>query len=236
MQSDTAAARRAALVLLLPLAAGACAPWASWLVVGHLGDEALAVAMFGMAVTYLTCVQRLGDREAVLRRKLGRRYEPPPPDMALAVCLGLAASFLVPGLSAGALAGAVGFPRLGGTVDAYLPAELERTGARIELSRDAMPPGSRLDLLPDGDARIAVPRFGRPVEFGLPWRAEGAQICLDRWCLTVDPASGRLRVPSPGGTELGRVAAIGAAARIPALRSGAPWEIGNLFGAAGAPR
>jgi hypothetical protein len=228
MTPDVSAARRAARILVLPLAAGALTPWASWLVTGSVGLWALTGATFAMASAYLVCVQRLGNREAELRRALGRRYEPPPRDTAAAVCLGLALSFMVPGLSAGALTDAVGFPRVEGALASYVPAELARTGARIELSREVMPPSSRMSLLPGGEARVAVPRFGSLVEFALAWRARDALVCLDRWCLEMDPASGRLRVPADG-TEVGRVAAVGAPSVGPAARSGAPWEIGNLF-------
>jgi hypothetical protein len=184
-----------------------------------------------MASAYLFCIQRLGDREAELRKALGRRYEPPPPDMAAAVCFGLAFSFLIPSLSAGALADAVGFPRVEGAVSEYVPAELAQAGARIQMSALAMPPGSRILLLPEGEARVTVPRFGRPVAFALGWRAEGRLVCLEHWCLEMDRASGRLRVPADG-MEVGRVAAVGAAVDGSAERSGAPWEIGNLFSSA----
>jgi hypothetical protein len=228
---DVSAMRSAAPILLVPLAAGALAPWAAWVVAGGIGLWAVVGATFMMASAYLLCVQWLGDREAVLRRKLGRRYQPPPPDMAAAVCFGPAFSFLLPGLSAGALADTVGFPRVEGTVSAYIPAELALTGARIALSPQAMPPGSRLSLLPKGEARITVPRFGKPVEFALAWRAQGSMVCLDGRCLKMDRGSGRLRVPTDG-TEVGRVAAVGAVVDGPAEHSGVPWEIGNLFSSA----
>jgi hypothetical protein len=228
MPYDVSAARGAARILLLPLAAGALAPWVAWFVVGGIDLWCVTGATFMMASAYMFCVQWLGDREAELRKALGRRYEPPSPDMAAAVCLGLAFSFLVPSLSAGALADAVGFPRVQGVVNAYVPAELALTGARIQLSPLAMPPGSRILLLPEGEARVTVHRFGRPVAFALGWRAEGRLVCLEHWCLEMDHASGRLRVPADG-IEVGRVAAVGATVEGSAERSGAPWEIGNLF-------
>jgi hypothetical protein len=231
MAYKVSAARGAARILLLPLAVGALAPWVAWLVMGGIDLWAVTGATFIMAFAYLFCVQRLGDREAELRKALGRRYQPPPPDMAAAVCLGLAFSFLVPGLSAGALADAVGFPRVEGAVNAYVPVELALTGARIQMSPLAMPPGSRVLLLPEGEARVTVPRFGRPVAFSLVWRAEGRLVCLEHWCLEMDRASGRLRVPADG-MEVGRVAAVGVRVDVAAERSGAPWEIGNLFSSA----
>jgi hypothetical protein len=227
--AQSEAARRAALLLFLPLGIGACAPWATWLATGRVACWTLIASMFAMATCYLAGMWYLGDREEALRRNLGRRYEPPTPMLALAVCMGLCASFLVPGLSAGALAEAIGLPRLMGAVGAYVPDELAQLGAHIQLSPTAMPPGSRMEFLPDGQARVTVPRFGQPVTFAVPWTAEGQKLCLEGWCLVVDAVSGRVRVSGPGGLEVGRVAAIGAPALPPADRSGAPWEIGNLF-------
>ena len=106
--------RRSLSLLLAPLALGALAPWAAWLAAGRLECWMMAVATLAMGMIYLACVHRLGDLELKLRRALGRRYEPPPPEVVLAVCMGLAASFVIPSLSCGALSEVVGLPRVAG--------------------------------------------------------------------------------------------------------------------------
>lgn len=229
MAIETVPDRRDARILFLPLLAGLFAPWAAWAMAGEVGLSALATVSFAMGCAYLVCVHWLGDREAEIRRRLGRRYEPPPPQLAAAVCSGLAFSLLAPGLSVQALAATVGYPRVSGEIREYLSADIARSGARIALSPAAMPLGSSLVLLPDGTARLAVPRFGRPAVYAFPWRPEPKGVCLSGWCFTLDPANGRLRAGEPDGVEMGRVAAIGPSDPAAPDRTGTPWEVQHLF-------
>ncbi|MBS0640506.1 MAG: hypothetical protein U1E70_22455 [Acetobacteraceae bacterium] len=219
--------RRSLSLLLAPLALGALMPWATWLAAGRLDCWMMAVATLGVGMVYLGCVHRLGDLELKLRRALGRRYQPPPPEVVLTVCLGLAASFVIPGLSCGALSEVIGSPRLEGVVRAYVPDEMASVGARVSLSRWAFSPGTRLAFLSDGEARMTVSRDGEPVEFASAWRPEGQKICVERLCMTVDRASGRLL--ADGDIEIGRVRQVGVELPNLADRFGVPWELHNLF-------
>ncbi|HVZ06306.1 MAG TPA: hypothetical protein VHC04_00140 [Rhodopila sp.] len=213
--------------MLAPLALGALMPWVAWLAAGRLDCWMMGAATLGVGMVYLACVHRLGDLELKLRRALGRRYQPPPPEMVLSVCLGLAASFLLPGLSCGALAEMVGFPRVEGSVRTYVPEELAGMGARISLARWAFSPGTRLTFLSDGQARMTVSRYGEPVRFAAAWRTHGQQICMERFCMRVDPSSGRLF--ADGDVEIGRVRQVGVEVESQSDRPGVPWELHNLF-------
>jgi hypothetical protein len=233
LASDPVAdARRSAAVLAIPVLAGATSPWAVWLMSGSIGASGLAVASILMAGTYLHVVWRLGDGEAELRKRFGRRYTPPSPDLALAVCMGLAACMVAPGASAMALVDRVGLPRAAGLVSRYDPQGLGSRGVTIDLST-AIPGRTALEVIPGGVARVVVPRFGNPTAFALPWTATEAEFCLaPGGCLAVDRLSGRVSV---GDEEVGRVTSVGSAPSGSA--SGlpradfweAPWEILNLF-------
>lgn len=230
MATEAVQERRDVRILLLPLVVGLGVPWAAWALTGALAVWTLAGASLAMAAAYLICVHRLGDREAERRRRLGRRYEPPPPRLALAVCGGLAGSLLAPGLSVQALAATIGYPRLAGEVRDYDAAALARTGAEVTLSPAAMPLGARLLLLNDRTALLVVPRFGQPTVYAFPWHPAAAGVlCLGHWCFMLDPRSGRLRTAAPGGVEMGRVAEVGGIEQMRAERSGVPWEVRHLF-------
>jgi hypothetical protein len=219
--------RRSLSLLLAPLALGALVPWAAWLAAGRVECWMMGAATLAMGTIYLACVHRLGDLERRLRRLRGRRYEPPPPEVVLAVCIGLAASFVIPSLSCGALSEMVGLPRVEGVVTAYVPDELASLGARISLARSAFSPGTRLAFLSDGEARMTVSRDGEPVEFAAAWRTDGQRICLEHLCMAVDRASGRLF--ADGWVEIGRVRQVGVDTPTLADRIGVPWELHNLF-------
>jgi hypothetical protein len=222
-----AEARRSAYVLAVPVLAGAMSPWALWLTAGSIGASGLAIASLLMAGIYLHVVWWLGDREAELRKRFGRRYTPPPPDLALAVCMGLAGSMVAPGVSGMALIDRVGLPRAAGLVGEYDPPSLGTTGATIDLS-PALAGRTALELTPDGVARVVVPRFGNPTAFALPWRATDAEFCLAPvGCLAVDRLSGRVSVRDE---EVGRVTSVGSSPAAPRTDFWeAPWEILNLF-------
>lgn len=221
--------RREAWILFMPLLAGLFVPWAGWALTGRLAAWALAGASFAVALAYLLCLRWLGDREAEMRRRLGRRYQPPSPGLAGAICVGLAASLIAPGLSVQPLAATVGYPRLSGAIRAYVPADLARTGADVALSPQALPIGASLQLFADGTARMTVPRFGRPTVYAFPWHAAGRFVCLAEWCFGLDPVTGRLTVPGKGGVSLGRVMSVGASHGPPGEREGTPWELGHIF-------
>ncbi len=231
-QADTpvpdplAEARRASIVLVLPVLAGVTAPWAVWATAGWIDANGLAVASILLAMMYMQAVWWLGDREAALRRRFGRRYSPPPADLALAVCMGLAVCMIAPGLSAAALVGVVGLPRASGLIEDYDPLTLGAAGATIDLSR-VIPGRGALDLIPGGVARVTVPRFGTPTAFALPWSATKAEFCFaPSQCLAVDRLSGRVSIRD---AEVGRVTAVGAVQSEQTALDGAPWEISNLF-------
>jgi hypothetical protein len=222
-----AEARRSAFVLAIPILAGATSPWAVWLMAGSIGASGLAVASVLMAGVYLHVVWWLGDREAELRRRFGRRYTPPSPDLAFAVCMGLAACMIAPGVSAMALVDRVGLPRAAGLIAEYDPQSLGSRGTTIDLS-PAIPVRTALEVIPGGFARVVVPRFGSPTAFALPWTATDAEFCLSPGgCLSVDRLSGRVSV---GDDEVGRITSVGSASGPPQADFWeAPWEILNLF-------
>ncbi len=225
-----AKARRACVVLVLPVLAGATAPWAVWATAGWIDARGLAVASILFAMMYMQAVWWLGDREAALRRRFGRRYSPPPANLALAVCVGLAMCMVAPGLSAAALVGVVGLPRASGAIDDYDPLALGQAGATIDLS-PVIPGHGALDVMPGGIARVTVPRFGTPTAFALSWSATEAAFCFaPSQCLAVDRHSGRVFVRD---AEIGRVIAVGAITPPPNAHDGVPWEvpweIDNLF-------
>ena len=117
-----AESRGAAIALVAPILAGVSSPWAVWITAGSVGATALAVSSVLMAGLYLHVVWWLGDREDELRRRFGRRLPAAAgPDLALAVCMGLAGSMLAPGLSAVTLVDRVGLPRAAGLVKSYDP-------------------------------------------------------------------------------------------------------------------
>jgi len=222
-----AESRGAAIALVAPILAGVSSPWAVWITAGSVGATALAVSSVLMAGLYLHVVWWLGDREAELRRHFGRRYRPPPPDLALAVCMGLAASMLAPGLSALALVDRVGLPRAAGLVESYDPAALGAAGAAIDLS-PAIPSRTVLEVIPGGVARVFVPRFGNPTPFALSWNATPAEFCIaPRRCLSVDRSSGRVSIHNE---VVGRITSVGNVSSPNASDLlGPPWEILNLF-------
>src|SRR4051794_35830590 len=186
-----AEARRSAFVLAIPVLAGAMCPWAGWLTAGSIGASGLAIASLFMAGVYLHVVWWLGDREAELRRRFGRRYTPPSADLALGVCMGLAACMIAPGVSAMALVDRVGLPRAAGLVGEYDPRLLGTTGAVINLSA-AIPARTAFEVMPGCVARVVVPRFGSPSVLALPGRATEAELCLaPGGCLAVGRSSGR---------------------------------------------
>lgn len=220
-----AEARRASVVLLLPVAAGATLPWIVWAAAGWIDAQGLAAASILLAVMYMQGVWWLGDREAELRRRYGRRYSPPSPDLALMVCTGLAVCMIAPGLSAVALTELVGLPRATGAVQEYDPASLGMAGATIDLSR-VFSGRAALDIVPGGIARVTVPRFGSPAAFAMPVSAAEASFCFGpAQCLVVDRHSGRVMARD---LEIGRVKAVGPVPDVSA-QNGAPWEISNLF-------
>ncbi len=221
-----AEARRASVVLVLPVLAGVTVPWAVWAMAGWIDANGLAVASILLAAMYMQAVWWLGDREAALRRRFGRRYSPPPADLALTVCAGLAFCMLAPGLSAAALVGVVGLPRASGLIEDYDPLTLGASGATIDLSR-VIPGRGALDLIPGGVARVTVPRFGTPTAFTLSWSANQAEFCFaPSQCLAVDRLSGRVSIHHE---EVGRVTAVGAVPPPGTTVDGPPWEISHLF-------
>jgi hypothetical protein len=219
--------RATSAVLAVPVLAGIACPWAAWALAGWVGAFELACASVALACAYLAMVWWLAGREAERRRRLGRRYDPPPADLAFAVCMGLAASLLAPALSSLALVDRIGLPRAEGAVRDYDPHALEAMGVRIDLSR-VLPGSGAMDVRPGGTARVFLPRFGAPTAFTLPlWAVKGGFCIAADSCLTLDRGSGRVRV---GGETVGRVTAVGTdAGPFTADVDGPPWEILNLF-------
>lgn len=97
---------------LMPIVAGAAAPWVIWLVSGHLDSPELAAVSFASCCVYLRVIWSYGEQEAARRQLLGRRYAAPGPLFALAICCGLAGSMTAPGVSTFALIDAVGLARV----------------------------------------------------------------------------------------------------------------------------
>jgi len=204
---------RAVMVGVLPILSGAAVPWLIWASLGRLGPWELAAAALVSTSAYLRIIWQLGEHEHAARKRLGRRYVPPAPDVALAVCCGLVISLMAPGISAYALVDAVGFPRLAGTVRAYIPAALAETGAILDVIGVA--PTGPLVLAPGGAAQVLDARTGAPLPFPLSWRIDGDGLCivqdaiLPDSCLTLDAASGKLR--DGDRAVVGRVTAVGVA-------------------------
>jgi hypothetical protein len=135
--------------------------------------------------------------------------------VALAVCGGLVVSLMAPGISAYALVDAVGFPRLAGVVRSYDAAVLAETGATLDVM--AVAPAGPLVLAPGGNAQMLDARTGAVLPVPLSWRAGIGGFCivqdaiLPDSCLSLDPASGKLR---DGEREVvGRVTAVGQGGR-----------------------
>lgn len=208
---------RTVLVGVLPILSGAAVPWLLWASVGRLRSGELAAAALGCASAYLWIIFRLGTQEQAARRRLGRRYVPPAPDVAFAVCAGLVVSLMAPGLSTYALVDAVGFPRLAGEVRSYDLATLAATGATLD-AIGLVAGGGPLILAPGGRARVRDARTGAILPFPLTWREDGGGFCivqdsiLPDACVTLDPVSGKLRDREQD--VVGRVTAIGTAARL----------------------
>jgi hypothetical protein len=209
---------RPLLVGMLPILSGAAVPWLVWVSLGRLGSGELAVAAVVCASVYLRIIWQLGEHEHAARKRLGRRYVPPAPDVALAVCGGLVISLMAPGLSAYALIDSVGLPRLAGVVRAYESATLAETGARLDLIGLA-PGGSTVVLAPGGDARALDGRTGAALPFPLSWRVDSGGFCIMQdsiihdACLRLDAGSGKLR--DDGRAVVGRVIAVGAEPPLP---------------------
>lgn len=206
---------RAVLVGVLPILSGAAVPWLVWESVGRLGSGELAAAALISTAAYLRIIWQLGEQEHAARKRLGRRYVPPAPDVALAVCGGLLVSLLAPGISAYALVDAVGFPRLAGVVRSYDALVLAETGATLDVVGVA--PAGPLVLTPGGNAQVLDARTGAALPFPLTWRADAGGLCivqdsvLPDSCLSLDPVSGKLR---DGDREVvGRVTAVGSGPR-----------------------
>jgi hypothetical protein len=207
---------RAVLVGMLPILSGAAVPWLVWESIGRLGSGELAAAALISTAAYLRIIWQLGEQENAARKRLGRRYVPPAPDVALAVCGGLVVSLMAPGISAYALVDAVGFPRLAGVVQSYEPAALAETGATLDVIGVA--PAGPVVLVPGGNAQVLDSRTGAVLPFPLSWRADAARLCivqdaiLPDSCLALDPASGKLRDGERG--VVGRVTAVGSGPRL----------------------
>ena len=224
-----AALRRYLLSMAGALAGAALVPWLTWIAAGFVGCAWLASASFALGCVYILCIHRLSLVESALRKARGRRHEPLPPEIGTAVALGLAVCFILPALSASALADAVGVPRLQGDVQSYEPADLADRGARISLETWVALPRERIDLLAAARATVLAPEAGRTVVFATTWLADGKRLCIqgaDLWCLDLDPGSGRL---SQRGVQVGRVSRVGGGGASAAGRSGLPWELENLF-------
>lgn len=97
---------------MMPIVAGALAPWVIWLVAGHLGSPELAAVSLASGCVYLRIIWAYGEQELAARQRLGRRYTELGPLFALAVCCGLAGSMTAPGVSTFALIDAVGLSRV----------------------------------------------------------------------------------------------------------------------------
>jgi hypothetical protein len=202
---------------MAPIVAGAAVPWLLWASLGRLGPGELAAAGLAATAAYLRLMWMIGVHENEARRRLGRRYLPPAPTIALALCVGLLVTLMAPGLSAVALIDAVGLPRAAGAVRSYESTALAELGGTLDLAGVALvgvaPGGGPLQLTPDGSAR-ALDRSGAATPLALSWRprADGLCIVIDaivgNACLALDPRSGRLR---EGERDVGRVAAVGAA-------------------------
>jgi hypothetical protein len=206
---------RAVAFGMAPMLAGVAVPWLIWASLGWLNSAELVLA--GMLATgaYLRLVWMIGEHENEARRRLGRRYLAPGPNIALALCTGLVVTLVAPGLSAVALVEAVGLPRAAGAVRSYESAALARLGGTLDLVGLGLvgvsPGSSPLQLTPGGSARV-LDRSGAATPIRLSWapRAGGLCIVIDEIignaCLALDPVSGRLR---DGDRDVGRVTWVG---------------------------
>ena len=224
-----AALRRYLLSMAGALAGAALVPWLTWIAAGFVGCAWLASASFALGCVYILCIHRLSLVESALRKAKGRRHEPLPPEVGTAVALGLAVCFILPALSASALADAVGVPRLEGDVQSYEPAELGNRSASISLNPWVGLPRERIDLQAGTTATVLSSERGRTVVFRTTWQTDGGRVCIrgsGLWCLVLDARSGRL---SDRGVEVGRISRVGIGTALRASRSGLPWELENLF-------
>jgi hypothetical protein len=89
-----------------PLALGAAAPWLLWCAQGRVSAGELAAVSLASATIFL-------------RMTSGSGMQRGGPLAALAICGGITASLVLPGLSAMALIDAVGLPRASGAVRSY---------------------------------------------------------------------------------------------------------------------
>jgi hypothetical protein len=209
---------RAVVFGMAPILAGVAVPWLVWASLGRLGSGELALAGGVSGAAYLRLVWLIGEHENEARRRLGRRYLAPAPTIALALCAGLVATLMAPGLSAVALIDAVGLPRAAGAVRSYESAALAELGGTLDLVGLGLvgeaAGGGPLQLTPNGNARV-LDRSGAATPLLLSWepRADGLCILIDSIigsaCLALDPDSGRLR---DGSRDVGRVTAVGGVA------------------------
>lgn len=202
---------RAVALGMAPILAGVAVPWLLWVWVGWLGSTELAAAGLVSISFYLRVIWLIGEHESEARRRLGRRYLAPAPQIAFTLCMGLVIALVAPGLSAVALIDAVGLPRAAGVVRSYGSGALAALGGTLEVAGLATTGGGPLQLSPDGNVRV-LDRSGAAMPFTLSWRprADGLCIAIDsvigNACLALDPDSGRLR---DGGRDVGRVTAVG---------------------------
>ncbi len=193
-----------------PILAGAALPWLLWASLGRLASGELVAAGLISTLVYLRMVWLIGEHENAARRRLGRRYLAPGPQIALALCAGLVVALVAPGLSAVALIEAVGLPRAAGVVRSYESAALAELGGTLDVMGVGLM-GGPLHLTPDGSARV-LDRSGAALPFALSWQANAGGLCIvvdqviGNACLELDRQSGRLR---DGARDVGRVTAIG---------------------------
>ena len=179
---------------------------------GPTGSGELALAGLVCASAYLRIIWQLGEQQLAARKRLGRRYVPPAPDVALAVCVGLIVSLMAPGISAYALVDKVGFPRLAGVVRSYDPVALAETGATLDVIGLALG-GSPVVLAPGGSAQVFDARTGAMSRLPLSWRSDANGVCivqdtiLPDACMALDAVSGKLR--DADRDVVGRITAIG---------------------------
>jgi hypothetical protein len=193
-----------------PILAGAAVPWLLWASLGRLSSGELAASGLVCTFCYLRLVWLIGEHENAARRRLGRRYLAPAPQIALVLCIGLIVALVAPGLSAAALIDAVGLPRAAGVVHSYESTALAELGGTLDLAGVA-PGGGPLQLTPDGSARV-LDRSGVAMPFALSWQPSAGGLCIllddviGNACLALDPHSGRL---SDGERDVGRVTSVG---------------------------
>jgi hypothetical protein len=196
-----------------PILAGAAVPWLLWVSLGRIGPGELAASGIACTLVYLRILWLIGEHENEARRRLGRRYLPPAPQIALALCLGLLVALMAPGLSAVALIDAVGLPRAAGVVRSYESAALAELGGTLEVFGVGPTGPGPLQLTPDGSARV-LDRSGAAMPLALSWQPSAGGLCIviddviGNACLALDRSSGRLR---DGERDVGRVTSVGVA-------------------------